>query len=163
MTDTPETASWGTFAADAPELAAAVEGRLTANKHHVLASLRRDGTPRVSGTEVVLRPPDLLLGSMPDAVKAKDLQRDPRFAIHANPGDGSMAGGDAKLAGLAAEVTDPDEVARLMEGVGALPGPMHLFRLQLAEVVLTSLHPDGDRLVIELWRPGQGVERTERA
>ena len=67
MTDTPETATWGTFAADAPELAAAVEARLTGNKHHVLASLRRDGTPRVSGTEVVLRPPDLLLGSMPDA------------------------------------------------------------------------------------------------
>lgn len=163
MTDPPETATWGAFAADAPELAVAVEARLTANKHHVLASLRRDGMPRVSGTEVVLRPPDLLLGSMPDAVKAKDLQRDPRFAIHANPGDGSMAGGDAKLAGLAVEVTDPDEIARLMEGVEAPPGPMHLFRLQLTEVVLTSVHPDGDRLVIELWRPDQGVTRTERA
>jgi hypothetical protein len=163
MTDTAETATWGTFATDAPELAAAVEARLTANKHHVLASLRRDGTPRVSGTEVVLRPPDLLLGSMPDAVKAKDLQRNRSFALHANPGDGSMAGGDAKMAGVAVEVTDPDEIARLMEGVEAPPGPMHLFRLQLTEVVLTSLHPEGDRLVIELWRPGQGVTRTERA
>jgi hypothetical protein len=163
MTDTPETATWGTFAADAPELAAAVESRLTAAKHHVLASLRRDGGPRVSGTEVVLRPPDLLLGSMPEAVKAKDLQRDPRFAVHANPGDGSMEGGDAKLTGLAVEVTDPDEIATLMDDVPAPPGPMHLFRLQLTEVVLTSLHPDGDRLVIELWRPGRGVERTERA
>jgi hypothetical protein len=163
MTDTPETASWGAFADDAPELAAAVEARLTATKHHVLASLRRGGAPRVSGTEVVLRPPDLMLGSMPDAVKAKDLQRDPRFALHANPGDGSMEGGDAKLAGLAVEVADPDEIARLMDGVPAPDGPMHLFRLQLTEVVLTSLHPDGDRLVIELWRPGQGIKRTERA
>jgi hypothetical protein len=100
---------------------------------------------------------------MPDAVKAKDLQRDPRFALHANPGDGSMDGGDAKLTGLAVEVTDPDEIAVLMDDVTAPPGPMHLFRLQLTEVVLTSLHPDGDRLVIELWRPGQGVKRTERA
>ena len=159
----PETTSWGSFATEAPELAAAVEGRLTATKHHVLASLRLDGSPRVSGTEVVLRPPDLMLGSMPAAVKAKDLQRDPRFALHANPGDGSMEGGDAKLSGLAVEVTDQDELAALMDGVEAPPGPMHLFRLQLSEVVLTSLHPDGDRLVIELWRPGQGVERTERA
>jgi hypothetical protein len=163
MTDTPETATWGTFATDAPELAAAVEARLAATKHHVLASLRRDGAPRVSGTEVVLKSPDLLLGSMPDAVKAKDLQRDPRFALHANPGDGSMDGGDAKLTGLAVEVTDPDEIAVLMDDVTAPPGPMHLFRLQLTEVVVTSLHPDGDRLVIELWRPGQGVKRTERA
>jgi hypothetical protein len=61
------------------------------------------------------------------------------------------------------EVTDQDEVATLMGDVTAPPGPMHLFRLQLTEVVLTSLHPDGDRLVIELWRPGQGVKRTERA
>jgi hypothetical protein len=159
----PDTATWGTFATDAPELAAAVEARLTATKHHVLASLRRDGAPRVSGTEVVLKSPDLLLGSMPDAVKAKDLRRDPRFALHANPGDGSMDGGDAKLTGLAVEVTDPDEIAVLMDDVTAPPGPMHLFRLQLTEVVLTSLHPDGDRLVIELWRPGQGVKRTERA
>ena len=74
-----------------------------------------------------------------------------------------MEGGDAKLSGVAVEVTDPDEIATLMDGVEAPPGPMHLFRLQLSEVVLTSLHPDGDRLVIELWRPGQGVERTERA
>ena len=163
MPATPETASWGTFAADAPELAAAVEARLTATKHHVLASVRRDGAPRVSGTEVVLRPPDLMLGSMPEAVKAKDLQRDPRFALHANPGDGSMEEGTRRSAGLAVEVTDPDEIARLMDDVQAPPGPMHLFRLQMTEVVLTSLHPDGDRLVIELWRPGQGVERTERA
>jgi hypothetical protein len=159
----PETASWGSFVTEAPELAAAVESRLTATKHHVLGSLRLDGSPRVSGTEVVLRPPDLMLGSMPAAVKAKDLQRDPRFALHANPGDGSMEGGDAKLSGVAVEVTDPDEIATLMDGVEAPPGPMHLFRLQLSEVVLTSLHPDGDRLVIDLWRPGQGVERTERA
>jgi hypothetical protein len=74
-----------------------------------------------------------------------------------------MDGGDAKLTGLAVEVTDPDEIAVLMGDVTAPPGPMHLFRLQLTEVVLTSLHPDGDRLVIELWRPGQGVKRTERA
>jgi hypothetical protein len=42
------------------------------------------------------------------------------------------------------------------------PGPYHLFRLDLHEVVLTSLHPDGDRIVIETWRPGQPLQRTER-
>jgi len=144
-------ANWPEVTAAAPELAAAVEARLAATKHHVLATLRRDGSPRVSGTEVELGPDGLHLGSMWQAVKARDLQRDGRFALHANPGDGSMAGGDAKLSGVAVEVTDHP---------GA--GGSHRFRLDVTEVVLTSVDPDGDRLLIETWRPGEGVRRVER-
>ena len=59
--------------------------------------------PRVSGTEVVFRGDDLFLGSMWHAVKARDLQRDGRFAIH-RPGAPEMVGGDTKLSGVAVEV-----------------------------------------------------------
>lgn len=144
-------ANWPEVRTDAPELAAAVEARLSAFKHHVLATVRRDGSPRVSGTEVEQRPDGLYLGSMGQAVKARDLQRDGRFALHANPGDGSMVGGDAKLSGTATEVADHPDA-----------GNSHLFHLDVTEVVLTSLHPDGDRLLIETWRPGQGVRRVDR-
>lgn len=143
--------SWSDVAAAAPELAAAVEARFRATKHHVLATLRRDGSPRVSGTEVELGDGELRLGSMWQAVKARDLQRDGRFALHANPGDGSMAGGDAKVSGTAVEVPDHENA-----------GSSHLFRLDVREVVLTSVHPDGDRLVIETWRPDDGYGRAER-
>jgi hypothetical protein len=153
---------WAEFETDAPDLAAAVAARFTATKHHVLATLRRDGSPRVSGTEVQFHGGDLTCGSMPDARKAKDLQRDGRYALHANPGDGSMEGGDAKVAGRAEEVTDPTELAAFVDDVTP-PEPFHLFRLAIDEVVLTSLHPDGDRLVVETWRPGEGVRRVERA
>ena len=156
------TTTWERFAEEAPELAAAVRGRFEATKHHVLATVRRDGSPRVSGTEVMFHGPDLAVGSMPGAVKARDLQRDGRFALHANPGDGSMEGGDAKVAGVAVEEVDPDRFEAYAEEVKP-PLPSHLFRLGLDEVVLTSLHPDGDRLVIETWRPGAGVTRVERA
>lgn len=149
------------FTNESPVLAAAVLARLTAHRHHVLATSRRDGSPRVSGTEVAFHGPDLLLGSMPGSVKAWDLRRDARFALHANPGDGSMAGGDAKLAGFAHEVAGDERVA-LVEALRA-PSPDALyFRLDLAEAVLTSLAPSGDRLVIETWRPGRGVVRVER-
>lgn len=154
-------ASWQQFEAEAPELAAAVRARFDAARHHVLATLRQDGSPRVSGTEVDFHGADLTLGSMYGAVKARDLQRDGRFALHANPGDGSMAGGDAKVAGVAEEVVG-EELDRYTDD-GAPPGPFHLFQLRLGEVVLTSVHPDGDRLVIETWRPGEGVLRRERA
>jgi hypothetical protein len=156
------TATWDQFADEAPELAAAVRARFEATKHHVLATLRHDGRPRVSGTEVVFRAPDLYVGSMIDAVKARDLQRDGRFALHANPGDGSMEGGDAKVDGIAVEVVDPDEL-RAFIGDVLPPEPSHLFRLGLQSAVLTSLHPNGELLVIETWRPGRGVRRVERA
>lgn len=153
--------SWRTFEKEAPDLAARVRARFEATKHHVLATLRRDGSPRVSGTEVGFWRDDLTIGSMYQAVKARDLKRDPRFAIHANPGDGSMEGGDAKVAGRAVEVTDPAEIAAYVKEEEP-PEPFHLFRLELTEAVLTSLHPDGDRLVIESWRPGEPVRRVER-
>ncbi|MGH8993165.1 MAG: pyridoxamine 5'-phosphate oxidase family protein [Acidimicrobiia bacterium] len=154
-------ATWTQFAAEAPDLAAAVRARFEATKHHVLASLRRDGSPRVSGTEVDYHGDELTVGSMWEAVKARDLQRDGRFAVHANPGDSSMSGGDAKLAGVAVEIDDEEKRAYI-DANDPPPGPFHLFRLDLREVVLTSLHPDGDRLVIETWRPGEPVRRTER-
>ena len=121
MSPAPDPAPWGRLADEAPELAGAVQARLTATKHHVLATLRQDGSPRVSGTEVQLRGPELTIGSMPGAIKARDLQRDGRFALHANPGDGTMEGGDAKVAGVAVEVTDEAELAAFREEVGA-PG-----------------------------------------
>ncbi|HEX2042242.1 MAG TPA: pyridoxamine 5'-phosphate oxidase family protein [Acidimicrobiales bacterium] len=151
---------WGEFAREAPELAAAVRARFEAARHHVIATLRSDGSPRVSGTEVDFQDGDLILGSMYGAVKARDLQRDGRFALHANPGDGSMAGGDAKVAGVAEEVVGEDVDRNAGESNPSTP--FHLFRLRVAEAVLTSLHPDGDRLVIESWRPGEGVVRRER-
>jgi hypothetical protein len=155
--------TWQEFATEAPDLAAAVRARLTAHRHHVLATLRRDGSPRVSGTEVAFYGPDLVLGSMPGAVKAMDLRRDGRLGLHANPGDGSMAGGDAKIGGVAHEVTEPAEHDAWVEAVGAPTSESHLFRIDLTEAVLTSVAPEGDRLVIETWRPGRQVARAERA
>ncbi len=151
-------ATWRQFSEEAPELAAAVRARFEATKHHVLATLRRDGSPRVSGTEVDFHGDDLTLGSMWEAVKARDLQRDGRFAVHANPGDESMAGGDAKLAGVALEVDDDGK--RVYEQHASPPKPYHLFRLDLHEAVLTSVQ--GGHLMIEIWRPGQPLRRVER-
>ncbi|MDA8372236.1 MAG: pyridoxamine 5'-phosphate oxidase family protein [Nocardiopsaceae bacterium] len=153
------TVTWQEFTEAAPELAAAVRARFEATPHHVVATLRRDGAPRVSGTEVGFHGPDLVLGSMPDARKARDLQRDGRFAVHANPGDGSMEGGDAKVSGTAVEVTDPLKVAEFRQP-GTPPGPFHLFRLLLSDVVLTSV--EEDTLRVRLWRPGTGVVEFRR-
>lgn len=49
----PENLSnWGAFVAAEPELAETVEARFGAFTHHVLATLRKDGSPRTTGLEV---------------------------------------------------------------------------------------------------------------
>ena len=155
-------AGWDLFVASAPDLARAVHARLTATKHHVVATLRADGSPRVSGTEVQFHERDLWMGSMGGSRKADDLRQDPRFALHANPGDASMEGGDAKLSGRAIEITDPGVITRWLEGRELPPGPFHLFRVDLEQVTLTRVHPAGDRLVIETWHPGRLITVVER-
>jgi Pyridoxamine 5'-phosphate oxidase len=154
-------AAWREFAHAEPRLARAVRKRFEATKHHVLATVRSDGSPRVSGTEVAFHGPDLVLGSMWEARKALDLQRDGRFALHANPGDGSMAGGDAKIAGGASEVTEPSDLRGFVDAAKP-PEPFHLFRLDIEEVVLTSISSDGQALVIETWHPGAPIATFER-
>ena len=148
-------ATWQQFQDSAPDLAAAVKSRFTATKHHVLATLRRDGSPRVSGTEVVFDGDGRLrLGSMADALKGKDLKRDGRFALHANPGDGSMDGGDSKISGVAIEV--PAEGSNDGSDDGS-----DLFELDINEVVHTTV--ENDQLVIRFWTPDNGVQEIRRS
>jgi hypothetical protein len=149
-------ARWQRFDDEAPELAAQVRARFEARQTHVLATLRRDGSPRVSGSEVDFVHGELTFGSMLGARKAGDLQRDGRCAIHAHPGDG-----DAKVSGIAVEVTDAAEKQALATGTEP-PGDFHAFRLDLTEAVLTTVDPERQLLVIRQWRPGQGVRVITR-
>jgi hypothetical protein len=146
--------TWAQFEAEASELAATVRARFEANETHILATLRRNGSPRVSGTEVDFNGPDLSFGSMLNAVKAFDLQRDGRCAIHAHP----SAEGDAKVAGIAREVTGAAKNAYVTGGEP--PGGFHAFRLELHEAVITAV--EGDELVLRFWRPGPGVRTIRR-
>ena len=153
-------ARWSEVEREAPELVAAARGFLDGGVHKTLATLRRDGSPRISGTEIAIREGDLWFGGIWRSLKALDLQRDPRFALHGPSVDPPAWRGDAKLAGRAEEITDPEVVARLNEG--APPGPSHLFRADISELVVTRVGDPPDHLVIEVWREGKGVRRIER-
>jgi len=147
--------SWAQVEQEAPELAAAVRACFAVRKHATLATLRRDGSPRISGTEVEFSAGQVWLGSMPGAVKARDLQRDGRMALHSptvDPaeGDESAWAGEAKLAGVAVEIP-PDDPA----------DTSHRFRMSLTEVVHTKVAGDG--LLITSWHPERGVEVRRRS
>ena len=154
--------TWSEFATEAPQLAERVRARLDAHVHKTLATLRRDGSPRISGTETRLVDGELWIGSMWQARKAQDLHRDPRFALHSGSDDPPQWAGDAKLAGVAEEIRDPERV-RAINGAAAADGPTHLFRLDLREVSTVSLDDERKHLIIEVWTPGRGVRTVKRA
>src|SRR3954463_9952264 len=54
-------ATWREFEAAAPELAARVRVLFEAQKHLTIATLRRDGSPRISGIECTFEDGDLWL------------------------------------------------------------------------------------------------------
>lgn len=136
--------SWSTFAAEAPELAAAVRRHFDAYTHKTLATIRADGAPRICGSECEIVDGELYIGSMLDALKARDLRRDPRFALHSGSASPPDFSGDAKVAGVAEEV--------------ASDGSSHRFRLDITEASTT--HVD-NALIITVWTPG-GVRQLRR-
>ena len=146
-------ASWAEFAGAEPELAARVEERFAIRKHKTLATLRKDGAPRISGIETQFNDGQLVLGMMPDSRKLADLRRDPRLAIHSptdDPPAERPAGwrGEAKISGRAV----------LVDGSSTAP----MVQIDISEVVFTHLNDQGDRLVVESWHPAGGKRRIER-
>jgi hypothetical protein len=160
-------ARWAEVEAEAGPFVARVRPRLDLQKHKTIATLRADGAPRISGIEIMFVDGDLLFGGSYRSRKCLDLQRDPRFALHGPsvdpPEDPTTWEGDAKLAGRAVEITDQDQIARIMGTLGSAdpPGPMHLFRADVTEVVLTKVGDPADHLVVESWHEGRGMSRAE--
>lgn len=151
--------TWREFAEAAPDLAAAVRARFDAGRHKTLATVRADGSPRISGIECEITDDDLVFGSMGGARKAADLARDPRFAIHSptsHPGEGREREweGEAKIAGRAVpDAADPTEG----------PAGATVYRADISEVVFTHLDPEATVLVVEWWTPAGELRRVERA
>jgi Pyridoxamine 5'-phosphate oxidase len=156
-------ATWSEIEAAAPELAGRARAVFDAHKHKILATLRRDGSPRISGIEATIADGELWLGMMPGSRKALDLRRDPRLALHSAsddpPDDPATWAGDAKLSGRAVEVDDPALLERLGAGDQA---DAHLFRVDITELVHTRVGDPADHLVIDLWREGAGLRQMRR-
>jgi hypothetical protein len=166
MTTTHDGAGWAAAEAAAPELAARVLARFEATGLGYLATLRADGSPRISGVEPLFAAGELWLGMMPGSRKAADLRREPRFAFHAANADKQVPEGDAKLSGRAVPVDDDGDItayrAAFESATGQAPpeGPLVLFRVEVDE--LTFTHVEGDELVLDWWRAGAPPRQTRR-
>ncbi len=161
--------SWAQVQAAAPDLAGAVAARFDRYGLAIMATLRPNGWPRLSGIEPVFRAGELWLGMMTGSHKAADLFRDGRVALHAATTDKNVADGDAKLTGTVRPATADQRAAYLLAMAAAVPqtsdAPEHPeeFELFLVDVTeLSMLLVAGDHLVIESWAEGRGVRSVDR-
>jgi pyridoxamine 5'-phosphate oxidase-like protein len=149
-------AAWHDVEQAAPEFAQRVRALFDAHRHKTIATLRADGSPRISGIEAAFEDGELVFGSMPNARKGADLRRDPRFALHSatvDPVEGAEAQwpGEAKISGhaiAARPVTEGSDGDR--------------FHADIADVVHTHLNETATMLVVEWWTPTHGLRRIER-
>ena len=140
---------WQDVEQAAPEFALRVRALFDARRHKTIATVRADGSPRISGIEAAFEDGELAFGSMSHARKGADLRRDPRFALHSatvDPVEGAEAQwpGEAKIAGR----------ARIGDG--------ERFVADVAEVVHTHLNDAATLLVVEWWTPTHGLQKAER-
>ena len=157
-------ASFADVESEDPEFAARVRAAFDAHAHKFLATLRTDGSPRISGIEMNFVGGEPWLAGMPASAKFDDLRRDPRFALHSGGSEPKEFTGDTKLSGRAAQVTDDAELAAFAKQAG-MPGQhmdFELFRVDLEQVVLVALNDEKTALMISSWRPGKGLTRTSR-
>lgn len=170
--------SWSDLEAAVPDLATFIRERFDAHRHKIMATLRADGSPRISGVEITFHDGEVWIGGMPGARKSADLRRDPRVAIHSGSDDPPGFQGDARLTGLAMPIDEPAVKASFMKAAGGGdggeepagggaaggggPDAFDLFRLEICEASTVRVGKPADHLVIELWRPGEALQRFER-
>ena len=148
--------AWREVEQAAPEFARRVRALFDAHRHKTIATLRADGSPRISGIEAAFEDGELVFGSMPNARKGADLGRDARFALHSatvDPIEGAEAQwpGEAKISGRAIAAGPVTE------------GPDgEFFHADIGEVVHTRLNDEATMLVVEWWTTTRGLRRIER-
>lgn len=92
---------------------------------------------------------------MPGALKAADLDRDPRIALHSAPLSEQLEGGDVRIEGRARRVDEETARAWLPEGGAGEAFSIGISRVHMVEVV-------GRDLVITVWEPGEALRIVTR-
>jgi hypothetical protein len=153
-------ARWRDIVDSEPEFAQAVQLLFDAGRHKTIATLRKDGAPRISGIEAQFADGELWFGMMDNSRKLADVLRDPRIALHSpsteppeDPTDSDAWAGDAKLSGRVVEMP-----AAMKQAVAEGSPPGGYFTIDIEEVVVTRLGKPADHLDVTLWRPGQPLK-----
>jgi hypothetical protein len=152
--------SWIDLCVEKPEVAESGKKLLLQSRAHVglafLATLRKDGAPRLHPVSLVLSKGHLYVGIPPTSPKCADLIRDGRYALQAYPPSKNDAGEEFYLAGCAERIQDRKIRRALIEDAKIiLEEDEVLFELLLERAMYTRLVNQGtpdEHPVHKKWR-----------
>jgi hypothetical protein len=157
-----------------PDLADRARAILRSTTNAVLGTIRRDGSPRLSGADPYFHDGQLRIWSMPGARKGQDLRRDPRVALHSIPWDsrklrdgaGDVGEADAKVSGTAVLALDHGERSAFRAWLRSErgfepPEDWDLFTIDID--ALTVIAVDDGQLVVDRWSTTEGRQTLRRA
>jgi hypothetical protein len=145
--------SWSELERDAPELAALARERLE-GRVAILGTIRADGWPRLDPIEPFFAAGELLIGAGRSSAKARELRRDPRFALHATTAVGDP---DVKLRGHVTPST-------LHVGWWSdRPDEADVYALALDEAVAIEWDLPNERMRVRTWTSAGGERVVEKS
>jgi hypothetical protein len=156
---------WVEFERQAPTFAELGRGRLGEPGVVLVATIRSDGSPRVSPVEPLFWNGDLWLSMGWRTRKAEDLDRDPRILVHSIVTDREGTSGEYKVRGRAIPVDDAgvqQQYAGTVEaelGWRPEPGRFHLFRLEIDDVTFIRWDSSTNDQFVTRWPAAQEFVR----
>jgi hypothetical protein len=147
---------WSEITAIAPDLAGRIQARFESHPHHVLGTIRADGSPRLSGINVFFNEGRMWCGSMVSARKANDIRRDRRVALYSAPLREDMDGGDASVSGIA----HPLDAAAVQRWRPESPSDGEFFEIDVVRMHLVEVV--GDELALTMWDNAHGLRIVNR-
>lgn len=142
--------SWKSLEDEQPELAAFGAERLD-GKVAYLATVRKDGSPRVHPMTPIIGDGHLFVFMEPTSPKGHDLERDGRYAIHCAVTDTSGVSGEFIVTGQAHLIDDAELRAMAVRYCSYTPRERYvLFEFEI-ETAASTTYPDG-KPVHQSWK-----------
>ena len=149
-------ASWDTISTGAPALAAQIHARFAEHAHHILGTIDKSGSPRLSGINLMWDEGIVWFGCMPHSRKIVDIGRDSRIAVHSAPLSVELDGGDARISGRAL----PLEASLVISWRPDTPSDGVFFRIDIEKVHLVEV--EGKELKVSMWDTASGLRIVNR-
>jgi hypothetical protein len=146
--------SWNDLENTVPELAAFCRQRFETGVAY-LATVRKDGSPRVHPVTPIVGQEYLFLFMEPTSPKGHDLRRDGRYALHSAVSDQNGTSGEVIIMGSATFIDDPAKRSLASRLASYTPADRYiLFELSI-ESAVSTIYKDGNP-VRQRWRRGEG-------
>jgi hypothetical protein len=156
---------WSEMQTDQPGLATLGRRRLLEPGVVLVATIRSDGTPRVSPVEPFVMDGIFWLSMMWQSKKAADLLRDPRVLVHSVISGRDGGEGEFKIRGTTSAEQDPVVQRRYAREVASSlgwspePGRFHLFAVSIGEVAFIRYDDATGDQHVAMWPPAREFVR----